>query len=94
MYNDTNDTQNAIKTYKKVLQIHEFDLSTNDEFSGPLLFTYIVELCLLYFRTSQIDKGHQLLKRLREALVITPTGDDQIFIETNRHIFQRVNVCL
>jgi hypothetical protein len=87
MYSDTNDTQNAITTYKKLLEIHEFDLSTNAELLTPFLFKGVLELFSLYYRTSQMDKGQQLLKRLRQSLVVTPTGDDRIFVEENQQSF-------
>ncbi|CAF2745017.1 unnamed protein product [Rotaria sp. Silwood2] len=87
MYSDTNDTQNAIKSYKKLLEIHEFDLSTNAELLTPFLFKGVLELFSLYHRTSQMDKGQQLLKRLRQSLTVTPTGDDCIFVEEYRQIF-------
>ena len=87
MYNDTNDMQNAIRCYKKLLEIHQFDLSTNAELLTPFLFKGILELFSAYYRTSQIDKGQQLLKRLRQSLTVTPTGDDRIFVEENRQIF-------
>ena len=87
MYSDTNDTHNAIKSYKKLLEIHEFDLSTNAELVTPFLFKGVLELFSLYHRTSQMNKRQQLLKRLRQSLVVTPTGDDRIFVEENRQFF-------
>jgi hypothetical protein len=94
MYGDTNDTQNAIKAYKKLLEIHEFDLSTNAELLTPFLFKGVLELFSLYYRTSQMDKGRQLLQRLRDSLVVTPSGDDRIFVEEYRQHFARLGVYL
>ncbi|CAF4999700.1 unnamed protein product, partial [Rotaria sp. Silwood1] len=53
----------------------------------PLMALSVLELFSLYHRTSQMDKGQQLLKRLRQSLIVTPTGDDRIFLEENRQIF-------
>jgi hypothetical protein len=94
MYGDTNDTQNAIKTYTQILEIHEFHLSTNAEVLTPFLFKGVLELFQLYFRTSQMDKAWQLLKKLRESLVVTSTGDDRIFFEENRQIYASLGMFL
>lgn len=94
MYSDTNDTQNAIKTYKKLLEIHEFDLSTNAELITPFLFKGVLELLSLYYRTSQMDKGRQLIKRSCKSLVVTPAGDDRIFVEEHREMFACFGVYL
>ncbi|CAF1131538.1 unnamed protein product [Adineta steineri] len=90
MYGDTDDTQNAMECYKKLLKIHEFDLSTNAELLTRFLFKGVQELIMLYYGTSQRDKGQQLLKRLRQSLVVTPTGDDRIFVAENRQFFSQL----
>ncbi|UJR24077.1 hypothetical protein I4U23_027045 [Adineta vaga] len=90
MYGDTNDTENAFKSYKKLLEIHEFGLSTNTGLVSPFLYQGIIGLLRLYYRTSQIDKAQHLLKLLCQSLVVTPTGDDRIFVEENRKDLARL----
>ncbi|CAF1352315.1 unnamed protein product [Didymodactylos carnosus] len=87
MYVASGNTEKSIRTWKKILKIHEF--GTKNAIWTVCLIPAIAELCLMYYMTAQTKLGQLLLEKLRAELTVTAAGDDRIFLVEHREVFER-----